>query len=222
MSKPQLKIIETEDGSHSLYRVDLKETYHSFHGARGESMHVFIESAFSTVTKPEVNVLEVGMGTGLNVFLTAIQSKKESKKVRFETIEPLPVEAEIFQNLNYAGDSEEEEILRKIHESSWDNPVAITPYFELIKKQQTLESVHLHPNFFDVVYFDAFAPSKQPEVWAIENLEKCFSALAPGGIMTTYCAQGQFKRNLKAAGFEVESLPGAMGKKEMVRARKPA
>jgi tRNA U34 5-methylaminomethyl-2-thiouridine-forming methyltransferase MnmC len=221
VNKPNLKIIETEDGSHSVYREDLKETYHSFHGAKGESQHVFIEYGLSTIEKPKINVFEVGMGTGLNVFLTALEAARRGVSIRYDTIEPIPLDKRLYGALNYGRKEEELNLLQLIHSSAWDIPVKITAHFEFTKQKKTLESVALEENHFDIVYFDAFAPSKQPELWSLDNLKKCYNSLIAGGILTTYCAQGQFKRNLKSIGFEVESLPGAMGKKEMVRARKP-
>lgn len=221
MKSPQLKLIETEDGSHSLYREDLHETYHSFNGARGESLHIFIEHGLSTLAKPSLKVFEVGMGTGLNVFLTALFASENAVKVEMVSIEPIPVDLALYQQLNYGKTEEERNLLQKIHQGAWEHSVSLSPYCELTKIEQTLEQVSLPTNHFDMIYFDAFAPSKQPDIWSTDNLEKCFSCLLPGGVMTTYCAQGQFKRNLKAVGFEVETLPGAMGKKEMVRAKKP-
>jgi tRNA U34 5-methylaminomethyl-2-thiouridine-forming methyltransferase MnmC len=224
MTNISIKLIETEDGSSSLYREDLNETYHSFHGARGESMHVFIQFGLRHVMAHSksnpINVFEVGMGTGLNVFLTAQVCKEERRKVRMTTLEPIPIGEELAKKLNYAQSDEDIDLLRMIHSSEWEREVTITNYFSLYKTQQRLEDFLIPRGTFDVIYFDAFAPSKQPEMWSIENLRKCYEILNTSGILVTYCAQGQFKRNLKEAGFEVESLPGAMGKKEMVRGLK--
>ncbi|WP_258102795.1 tRNA (5-methylaminomethyl-2-thiouridine)(34)-methyltransferase MnmD [Marinoscillum sp. MHG1-6] len=224
MTNPTLKIISTADGSHSLHREDLNETYHSFHGAMGESDYVFIKAGLDYFVqkyqKNTVSVFEVGLGTGLNALLAANWSRSKKIKVEYQTIEPFPVPKEVYERLNYGeGQDERKKIFLDIHSAQWGTATQILPEFQLMKSQTTLEQVDI-PTLFDVIFFDAFAPSKQPEVWSLENLQKCYALLNNGGIVTTYCAQGQFKRNLKSAGFEIEILPGAMGKKEMVRAHK--
>lgn len=219
-----IKIITTEDGSQSLFDEELNETYHSTRGAKGESLHVFIKEGLDYFVKAKkvdrVNILEVGLGTGLNALLTSNYTKENQIKVSFTSLEPFPIEKEIYQNLNYHQSEKDHEIFMNIHESEWEEPVEISEYFLFAKYQEKLEHFGT-TNFFNIVYFDAFAPSKQAEVWSESNLKKCFDLLEDEGILTTYCAQGQFKRNLDEVGFEVETLQGAMGKKEMVRAKKP-
>ncbi|MEP1034189.1 tRNA (5-methylaminomethyl-2-thiouridine)(34)-methyltransferase MnmD [Ekhidna sp.] len=215
-----IKIITTEDGSHSLFDEELNETYHSTRGARGESMHVFIreglEQWLSGNQVEEIRILEIGLGTGLNAFLTAQFAEIQGVKVHFTSLEPFPIKKEIYENLNFHRSEQERELLLKIHECDWEKELGMTASFMLHKTIATLEDFETS-QLFQIIYFDAFAPSKQPEVWSLENLKKCFSLLEKGGILTTYCAQGQFKRNLAEAGFDVETLQGAMGKKEMVR-----
>ncbi len=215
-----IKIITTEDGSHSLFNEELNETYHSTRGARGESLHVFIQEGLEYWMKSneaeELKVLEVGLGTGLNVFLTALYANEKNQKIHFTSLEPYPIEKSIYENLNFHQNGRERELLQNIHISEWENDIAIDPYVRLHKSIAPLENFQASQKF-QVIFFDAFAPSKQPDVWSLANLEKCFSLLEKGGVLTTYCAQGQFKRNLATAGFEVETLQGAMGKKEMVR-----
>lgn len=221
--QPTLEIQTTNDGSHTLYRPDLDETYHSHKGALAESVYVFIEKGLefiSSSNRKTITVFEVGLGTGLNALLSAQFAIEKSKEVRFHSIEPFPVKETIFQQLNYAHEEKDEQLFLNIHNSPWEKEVAIGEHFYLHKYQQKLEDF-IAPITADVVFMDAFAPSKQADVWALANLEKCFTLLNPGGILVTYCAQGQFKRNLKACGFEIEVLPGALGKKEMVRAIKP-
>jgi tRNA U34 5-methylaminomethyl-2-thiouridine-forming methyltransferase MnmC len=220
MSNPNIRLIETEDGSSSLYREDIRETYHSFHGARGESLHVFIDHGLSCIDKNPIHVLEIGMGTGLNVFLSALYAEQHQLTVQMTTLEPIPIKKELYSQLNYASSAEEQLLIMEIHACDWGHEKRLSDNFLLIKKEEKLEDHLVTSSKYDIVYFDAFAPSKQPEIWSIENLHKCFETLKKGGILTTYCAQGQFKRNLKSVGFEVESLQGAMGKKEMVRAIK--
>ncbi|WP_425389583.1 tRNA (5-methylaminomethyl-2-thiouridine)(34)-methyltransferase MnmD [Ekhidna sp.] len=218
-----IKIITTEDGSHSLFDEELNETFHSTRGARGESLHVFIKEGLehwrSQNEAEEIRILEVGLGTGLNAFLTAQFADQHNQNINFTSLEPYPIEKEIYEDLNYHHTPSELQSFMYIHETTWEKPVGINTHFELLKTTSRLEDFE-STIFFHVIYFDAFAPSKQPEVWSLENLKKCYSLLEQGGVLTTYCAQGQFKRNLAEAGFEVETLQGAMGKKEMVRGLK--
>lgn len=222
----QLKIITTEDGSHSLYREDLHESYHSFHGAWGESMHVFIENGLSACQlneQKECIVFEVGLGTGLNALLAAIFAEKNGLSLEFHSVEPIPIPEELYRQLNYGNNPAEKELLQLLHQAEWGKLVEITDHYSLAKYKTRLEDLD-HSAFSkkaDVIFFDAFAPSKQSEMWALGNLKKCFALLRRGGLLTTYCAQGQFKRDLGAAGFQVETLKGALGKKEMVRGVKP-
>lgn len=223
MTNHKLKLITTQDGSHSLMREDMNETYHSFHGAMSESTYVFIEKGlkyfFSNVDNQEVNVLEIGLGTGLNAFLSALWAAQNNRKINFHSLEPIPVPEELNAQLNFAKNPKDNELLQAIHRAKWESLEPITDSFYLKKYEETLQAFETD-ELFDVVFFDAFAPSKQAEVWDLTNIQKCYDLLKSGGILTTYCAQGQFKRNMKSAGFEIETLKGAMGKKEMVRGRK--
>lgn len=220
---PVLEIQATNDGSPTLYRPDLDETYHSHKGALAESAYVFIEKGLAYLAtgscQKTITVFEVGLGTGLNALLSAQFATKNSSKVHFHSVEPFPVPKAIYQQLNYAEDEKGKHLFLNIHTRPWGKEVAIGEHFSIYKYQQKLEDFNA-PILADVVFMDAFAPSKQADVWALTNLEKCYGLLNSGGILVTYCAQGQFKRNLKACGFEIEVLPGALGKKEMVRAIK--
>lgn len=218
------RIITTEDGSHSLFNEELNETYHSTRGAKGESLHVFIEEGFNywvnQHNKQELSILEIGLGTGLNALLTGMMAEEKKIHVRYVSLEPFPVDETIYRNLNYGTTSTEQNLLDSIHTCFWNKDTLFSDFYNFSKRRDKLED-YQSENTFDLIYFDAFAPSKQPGVWSVENLQKCFDLLNPAGILTTYCAQGQFKRNLESVGFHVETLPGAMGKKEMVRAAKP-
>ncbi|MEO9483012.1 MAG: tRNA (5-methylaminomethyl-2-thiouridine)(34)-methyltransferase MnmD [Ekhidna sp.] len=216
-----IKIITTEDGSHSLFDENLNETYHSTRGAKGESLHVFVKEGLEhwvtkNAAKEAIKILEVGLGTGLNAFLTAQFATAKKKKIHFTSLEPFPIAREIYQHLNFYQSEEEKDLLMKIHASDWEEVIHLSQDFSLYKTQSTLEKYE-SDELFDIIYFDAFAPSKQPEVWSLDNLKRCHDLLEKGGVLTTYCAQGQFKRNLTEVGFDVETLQGAMGKKEMVR-----
>jgi tRNA U34 5-methylaminomethyl-2-thiouridine-forming methyltransferase MnmC len=225
----KIKLIETEDGSHSLYVPELNETYHSFHGALQESEHVFIKSGLQYLlekeTTSQINIFEVGFGTGLNALLTLrLALSKPDVFFSYTTIEPFPLAEEIIDSLNYPQilkDDSFSEHFEKLHNAGWDDFHSIIPNFKIKKIKTTLQELPPEKNFH-VIYFDAFAPNKQQELWTDHMMQKCYDLLLPGGILSTYCAQGQFKRNLKSAGFQVETIPGPPGKKEMVRAQKPS
>lgn len=218
-----IKVITTEDGSHSLWDETLNETYHSTRGAKGESLHVFIKNGLAAYHKEHqsdpLNILEIGMGTGLNALLSLGYAHDNQVPVSFTSLEPFPIAPEVYEKLNYAETDNEREAFHHIHTSEWGKEIAIGPFFQFTKHQIRLED-YLTKQKFQVIYYDAFAPSKQAEVWSVANLEKCFSMLEVQGILTTYCAQGQFKRNLREVGFAIKTLQGAMGKKEMVLAIK--
>jgi len=217
-----LKIIRTEDGSQSLYDEELNETYHSTKGARAESEYVFLKMGLDFLcqqptydSRQQIRVLEVGFGTGLNAWLTWQWAEQHKIPVHFYTLEPYPISLDLVKQMDLAADRQ----FLSVHEANWNKQTHFGDYFSLYKSTNKLEEAVFNASF-DCVFFDAFAPSKQPEVWSLKNLQKCHDALRAGGILTTYCAQGQFKRNLAAVGFDVEVLPGALGKKEMVRGRK--
>jgi len=217
----QIEFITSKDGSHTLFLPHLNETYHSLHGAICESEYVFIEAGLSRMAEKisEITILEVGFGTGLNALLSLMFSLKKSVKINYHTLEPFPLPKEIYENLNYIDLLKREDLKNsflKMHQALDGEAVLLTDQFIFYRHLTTLEnfSISIAP---DLVYYDAFAPSKQPEVWALENLKKIKSVLPPGGTLVTYCASGQFKRDLKEAGFTVEVLQGPPGKKEMTR-----
>lgn len=220
-----LEIIKTSDGSDSLLNVGLNETYHSVHGAIQESEHVYIKAGLEHLLKknnlPKFNILEIGFGTGLNAVLTAQALNNKACQVHYSSIEAYPLEEEIWSALNYSSKLQVEEFFEKLHRAPWDVSVQLSPNFTLLKRKITLQGAALPPGQYHLVYFDAFAPTKQPEMWTIEMLEKIIQSLHPSGIFVTYCAKGQLKRDLKKLGVIVETLPGPPGKMEMVRAVKP-
>jgi tRNA U34 5-methylaminomethyl-2-thiouridine-forming methyltransferase MnmC len=215
----EIKLIVTEDGSHSLYVPELNETYHSFHGARQESMHVFIKQGLENWRKSNPDALschifEVGFGTGLNAFLALQYAEENQFKIQFTTIEPYPVSLELVEQFNYANAQEKDQFLA-LHTSPWDEEVVISDFFHFKKILGKLEEKSLESYEFDVVFFDAFAPNKQGELWTQEILMKITLQMKDRGVLTTYCAQGQFRRDLTAAGLQVSKVPGPPGKKEM-------
>lgn len=221
----QRRLVKTQDGSHTLKLVGLDEHYHSTFGAVQESMYVFIRNGLHSLPgKNEVvNILEVGFGTGLNALLTLIESQKRNLKVYYFTLEPFPLNREEYEALNYAillSETGLQEGFLKLHECEWSKEIEFFPGFVFRKEKIGLEAASFAGHFFDLVYFDAFGPDTQPELWTQPLFEKVSSAMKPGGILTTYCAKGSVRRALKASGLVVEKLSGPPGKREMTRAVK--
>lgn len=216
------RIERTADGSATIYLPLLDEHYHSIKGAYTESAHIFVDCALRHCPKQEVRVLEIGFGTGLNATLTA--SCRCGKKVDYHTVERYPLSPDIMERTGYYGqlDATAADLLRKMHAAPWDAPVEITPEFTLHKIGGDLTSADCPlPQGADVVYFDAFAPEKQPEMWDEGIFRRIYSLMTDGGILTTYCAKGEVRRRLQSVGFIVERLPGPPGgKREILRATK--
>ncbi|CAN5408791.1 tRNA (5-methylaminomethyl-2-thiouridine)(34)-methyltransferase MnmD [soil metagenome] len=225
------ELIKTADGSHSLYVKDLDEHYHSIHGAIQEALHVFIKTGLQFLVekgKTEIHILEIGFGTGLNALLTLIEAEKLNIKVNYTSLEAFPLEQELIQQLNYVelvstsnGDKNQDiqKSFDSIHACDWGKENQLTSHFTLNKIKNTLQAIQFKKSF-DLIYFDAFGPRVQPEMWTEELFSKIFSSVNPNGCLVTYCAQGEVKRTLKKAGFEVETLPGPPRKREMVRGTK--
>lgn len=220
-----VQLIVTGDGSHSLKNEQLNETYHSTHGAIQESAHVFIKKGLAYLTtyfKGVPAVLEIGFGTGLNALLTLEFAESHRQPVYYETIETYPLGNHVVEQLNFARQLQRPDLVpvfKKLHEADWGGELQLTPNFNFLKRELSVHD-YVPTRQFNLIYFDAFAPSKQPEMWTLEVIKEMADVLVQGGILVTYCAQGQFKRNLNEAGFEVETLPGPPFKKEMVRAVK--
>tara|TARA_B100000809_G_scaffold60809_1_gene57425 strand:- start:5292 stop:5954 length:663 start_codon:yes stop_codon:yes gene_type:complete len=211
----------TEDGSHTLYLEDLDETYHSKHGAIQEALHVFIDAGLKFCNQTNLNILEIGFGTGLNTFLTLQESNNTI--INYTSLEAFPLSNEIISQLNYKKelslDTEGIEHFNKLHKVEWGTYQEITPIFNLNKENVELINYKTTEKF-DIIYFDAFGPNVQPEMWGKAIFENMYDILADKGILVTYCAKGSVKRTLKEVGFEVEPLPGPPGKREMTRAKK--
>ncbi len=213
-----IQLILTGDGSSSLLNLALNETYHSTHGAVQESLHVFIKNGLQfwldKSRAKEVTVLEVGFGTGLNSLLALKQSDEQNVMIRYTTVEAFPVSLDLVAQLNYSQQTgfESNDQFLQLHECPWNRSFSISPYFIVEKRQETIQEVNLSPSAYDLIFFDAFAPSKQPELWELPILEKMLRAMKPGGIFVTYCAKGQLKRDLKSLGMLVEFPGGASWK----------
>jgi len=206
-------IIPTADGSKTIYSERFGEHYHSTFGAAGESNHVFIEAGYLAAPVHPVSVLEAGFGTGLNAWLTLRQAGKLRRQTYYEAIELYPIEEVTVNELS------NDEYFRILHTAIWEQPVEITPWFVLHKRKSDLLQTAFSRKY-DVVYFDAFSPAVQPEMWTIDIFSRLYAAMNHGAILTTYCAKGYVRRNMQSAGFEVERLPGPAGKREILRARK--
>lgn len=222
-----IKLIQTSDGSSSLLNIALNETYHSTHGALQESVHVFIKNGLQYFVEKKhpssVSVFEVGFGTGLNALLTLLFSEENKVQVDYTSIETFPIDWETASHLNYPvqlNGQKTQNYFQQLHQTEWNKKIKITEGFSLQKVKNTIQDFESFPNQFDVIFFDAFAPAKQPEMWTLPILEKIVLATKSNGVFVTYCAKGQFKRDLKSLGMHVESLTGPPGKREMVRATK--
>lgn len=208
----------TKDGSHTLYRADINEHYHSIHGALQESLHVFIKEGFYYLKKDAINIFEVGFGTGLNACLTSIEAVKTKRETTYHSIELYPITNNISSTLNY-NMLTDPELFQKIQDTTWNKLNILNEYFSIKKIQGNIHQ-YTPEQSFDLIYFDAFAPNKQPDIWEKSIFKKLFDILTPNGILTTYCAKGVVKRTLQEVGFKVDLIQGPPGKREMIRALK--
>jgi len=208
-----MSVTLTDDGSKTLYSEKFGEHYHSLFGAASESNHVFIKSGYLSSTTDPVSVLEIGFGTGLNALLTLQQAVGLQRKTYYEAIELYPIQENTVCELS------NDAVFRNLHTALWEQPVEITPGFVLHKRKSNLLQCTFTRKY-DVVYFDAFSPAVQPEMWSRDIFAILYEAMNPNAILTTYCAKGEVRRTMQSAGFIMERLPGATGKREMLRAKK--
>lgn len=213
----QREFIITEDGSHTLFVPELNEHYHSVHGAIQESRHVFIQHGLLKSNKQKLVVLETGFGTGLNVLLTLIN--RGERDISYFSIEKYPLAANEYSHLNYPALISEsaEDLFLSIHQCEWNKEAEIAPGFRLTKIHADLTEFGFESlPHVDLVYFDAFAPGKQPEMWKEAIFSKIAAHTSPHGIFVTYCAQGEVRRTLTRVGFKMQRVPGPPGKNEML------
>ncbi len=232
LQEAKVEVRTTADGSPTLYVPALDEHYHSHHGAAQESRHVFIEAGLRPLLaaglgQPDsdpLHVLEVGLGTGLNALLTLEAAQIAGSYVDYEGYEthPLPPEAIAALRPQWQGQSELIMAFDMLHDTLDNESVVLHKHLLLTRFQQPIQNADLTTDYYNLIYFDAFAPEKQPELWTEDVFARLYAAAAPGAVLVSYCAQGQFRRNLRAAGWLTEKLPGPPGKREMTRARKPA
>ena len=221
MTTPEL--VKTNDGSDTLFLTELGEHYHSTFGAIQESNHVFIEAGLKKCEQSQLTLFEVGFGTGLNAFLTLMATLSTKQTIRYITVEKYPLPQSIWEVLNYPtmisdGSSQ---FFRKINEASWNKEVQITDSFSILKLSSDLLDIDYStlPKF-DLIYFDAFSPGKQPELWFTSVFRHISNHSAPGAKFVTYCAKGEVRRSLNEVGFATGRIPGPHGKREMLRGTK--
>jgi len=216
---PQL--ILCEDGSHTIFLPELNETYHSTRGAIPESIHVYLKNGYLSMLHPgSLNVLEIGYGTGLNALLTAMEAKDRQQETEYHSLEPYPLTEEIWKKLNYGQLLSSELLWTQLHAADWNSLQSISSKFRLFKEKIKLEDVILPEAYYDVVYFDGFAPRKQAALWNVSNLAKIYASMKTGAKLVTYTAKAQLRRDLKQVGFEAQLVKGPPGKKEMIVAVK--
>jgi tRNA U34 5-methylaminomethyl-2-thiouridine-forming methyltransferase MnmC len=220
----QRNLIVTKDGSHSVAIPELQVSYHSVHGAIQESLHVFIEAGLrhwwrQHTAASRCVVFEMGFGTGLNALLTTLEAKQTQRMVHYETVEAFPLEMAIVEQLNYCEALQQpfwQPVFSSLHTCEWNSTQPITSFFSL-KKVNALLAGYMPGETIDVIYYDAFAPGAQPELWTEAVFTRLYDMLAPDGLLVTYCSKGDVRRAMLAAGFQVEKIPGPPGKREMLR-----
>ncbi len=210
----------TDDGFTTLFSTEFNQYYHSVRGALDETQRVYIELGLLTKMQEtqEISILELGFGTGLNALITAGEAEKNQLKVHYTSLEPFPISEEDVKLLNYQTDTATD-LLQKLHSVNWEENIEISSNFSLKKVKSTLQDFKTD-ELFDVVYYDAFAPSSQPELWTVETFTHVTSFLKKGGFLTTYCSKTIVRRAMEQAGFKVEKHVGIWGKREVVRAIK--
>jgi tRNA U34 5-methylaminomethyl-2-thiouridine-forming methyltransferase MnmC len=219
-------IFVTNDGSSSIEVPSLNVTYHSRHGAINESLHVFINAGllYWNEQNPQqegCRIFEMGFGTGLNALLTLMEAERTQRRIIYHAVELYPLEEGMISQLNYCDQLQRPDLKNaflELHSWEWEEEKAMTSFFTLRKSGISL-SEYSSATAYDIIYYDAFAPNAQPELWTKEIFEQLYKMLLPGGLLVTYCSKSEVRRAMKAAGFTVEKLPGPPGKREMVRGR---
>jgi tRNA U34 5-methylaminomethyl-2-thiouridine-forming methyltransferase MnmC len=227
-----LKLIVTNDGSHTIEGAG-GITYHSTFGAIQESRHIFIDAGLRALAGEDkaeaqtgqapVRIFEMGLGTGLNALLTMLEAAGTGRRIVYETAETKPLPLPMVRELNYCrllGRPDWQPLFEQLHTSPWETGIDIHPNFTFYKTRTDGASYALQQSV-GLVYYDAFDPVVQPELWTPEVFEKLYARLTPGALLVTYCCKGAVQRALRSAGFALEKLPGPPGKREIIRAKKP-
>ena len=215
-----LELVNTYDGSNSLKNLIINDSYHSKYGAINESKHIFINNGLKRISKKKIRVLEIGFGTGLNALLTQLYCDKKEQNIIYHTIDNLPLKKDTYSSLNYCDQLKiDKDIFLKIHNSLWENEIELSNFF-VLKKINCDFTKKLFNEKYDLIYFDAFSPSKQPEMWVLDNFKKLYNCLNRNGVLITYSSKGDVKRTIKEVGFNVFSVEGPTGKREITLACK--
>jgi tRNA U34 5-methylaminomethyl-2-thiouridine-forming methyltransferase MnmC len=217
------KIIQTADGSKTIHLPEWNENYHSHHGAVQEALHVFIAAGLTPLAlkQKEISILEIGFGTGLNAILTYRAAKAHQLNIDYHGIEAFPVSKNELDVLNYAQLADVAPyaaVYQLLHEANVAEATKVDASFKITKHQERIERFDYPKAYFDLVYFDAFGPRVQPELWTVAIFKCMFQTLKDGGVLVTYCSKGDVRRAMIEAGFSVEKIPGPPGKREMLRA----
>ena len=218
------KLFQTQDGSHSIFSDQFGVSYHSKYGAIQETQHVFIDAAlrYKALIQKDIAILDIGFGTGLNAYMTLLEAIQKDLHIDYTSYEAFPITLSQAKMLNYPSLLSEPLMAAQflqLHEANWNEVIPINQHFRFRKCLQSFETIDTQAAY-DIIYFDAFAPNAQPELWEAPLLSQMYQALKPEGVLVTYCAKGVVKRTLKAVGFQIESLKGPPGKREMTRAVK--
>ncbi|WP_338407560.1 tRNA (5-methylaminomethyl-2-thiouridine)(34)-methyltransferase MnmD [uncultured Flavobacterium sp.] len=216
------EIIQTRDGSTTIHIKEWDECYHSRFGAIQEAQHVFIKNGLSLFENKSISILEIGFGTGLNAFITFLESEKLYQNIHYVGVEAYPVSIDEVLLMNYVSELNaeiERKIFDKMHACNWEEPFVLRNNFSFTKRKQFFEEIDDYEKF-DLIYFDAFGYNSQPELWSTAIFQKMYNALKNNGILVTYAAKGVVKRSMIEVGFTVEKLQGPPGKREMFRAKK--
>ncbi|WP_343694976.1 tRNA (5-methylaminomethyl-2-thiouridine)(34)-methyltransferase MnmD [Flavobacterium sp.] len=216
------EIIKTLDGSTTIHLEEWNENYHSKHGAIQEAKHVFIKNGLSLFENNPVSILEIGFGTGLNAFITFLESEEKQQQIDYFGVEAYPIDENEVLQMNYVSELDAlkfDNIFEKMHKTEWNKKNEISALFSLTKRKQFFDEIDDF-EIFDLIYFDAFGYRVQPELWSTEIFQKMYNSLKPNGVLVTYAARGVVKRSMISVGFTVEKLAGPPGKREMFRAFK--
>ncbi len=218
----KLSLTVTSDGSHTYKAGEYKDLYHSIHGAIQESQYIYIENGIKECRKKIMNVFEMGFGTGLNAFLTLIYGlRNKNLLISYTSIELYPLNKKQVKCLNYPDyfSKDAAKYFMLLHEADWGRSVRILENFTINKIKADMSSYIFDKNY-DVVYFDAFCPAAQPELWKEDIFRKIFRNMNSVGILITYSANGKVRRDMASAGFIVNKLKGPPGKKHILQALK--
>lgn len=217
-------LVKTKDNSFTLFVPELDEHYHSIHGALAEAEHIFIKAGLKPIEdRKDISILEIGFGSGLNACLTALYADAQKLSIFYQGLEKYPVSEEEWLALDYPAiikQSGTAKLMKELHAAPWSESTLLSEHFKLLKSEIDFREFKAQENTFDLIYFDAFAPSAQADLWSLDIFKEMYKSLKPNGRLVTYCVKGSVRRTMEAAGFKVEKIPGPPGKREIARALK--